>query len=106
MSAATYTALAYVIGHAVFSSYLLLPFERAAGELTIFCGALVGASLGAAAQGMEAGEWELTTTMTSPMEEYLFLVPPRTLMQSTLRAPELSATFSIVSVCIIISPDS
>jgi phospho-N-acetylmuramoyl-pentapeptide-transferase len=46
VSAATYTALAYVIGHAVFSEYLLLPFEVAAGELTIFCGALVGASLG------------------------------------------------------------
>jgi len=46
VSAATYTALAYVVGHAVFSEYLLLPFEVAAGELTIFCGALVGASLG------------------------------------------------------------
>jgi phospho-N-acetylmuramoyl-pentapeptide-transferase len=46
VSAATYTALAYVVGHFVFSQYLLLPFEVAAGELTIFCGALVGASLG------------------------------------------------------------
>jgi len=46
VSAATYTALAYVIGHAAISQYLLLDFERAAGELTIFCGALVGASLG------------------------------------------------------------
>jgi phospho-N-acetylmuramoyl-pentapeptide-transferase len=46
VSAATYTALAYLIGHAVFSQYLLLPFKAPAGELTIFGGALVGASLG------------------------------------------------------------
>jgi phospho-N-acetylmuramoyl-pentapeptide-transferase len=46
VSAATYTALAYVIGHALISQYLLLHFESASGELTIFCGALVGASLG------------------------------------------------------------
>jgi phospho-N-acetylmuramoyl-pentapeptide-transferase len=46
VSAATYTALTYVIGHAVFAQYLLLNFEPLASELTIFCGALVGASLG------------------------------------------------------------
>jgi phospho-N-acetylmuramoyl-pentapeptide-transferase len=46
VSAAAYTALAYVIGHAVISQYLLLHFESEAGELTVFCGALVGASLG------------------------------------------------------------
>ena len=46
VSAATYTALAYVTGHAVFASYLLLPHFPPVGELTVFCGALVGASLG------------------------------------------------------------
>jgi phospho-N-acetylmuramoyl-pentapeptide-transferase len=46
VSAATYTALAYVTGHAVFANYLLLPHFAPIGELTIFCGALVGASLG------------------------------------------------------------
>jgi phospho-N-acetylmuramoyl-pentapeptide-transferase len=40
------TALAYVTGHAVLASYLLLVHFAPAGELTIFCGALVGASLG------------------------------------------------------------
>ena len=40
------TALAYVTGHAVFAGYLLLVHFAPAGELTIFCGALVGASLG------------------------------------------------------------
>jgi phospho-N-acetylmuramoyl-pentapeptide-transferase len=35
-----------VTGHAVFASYLLLVHFAPAGELTIFCGALVGASLG------------------------------------------------------------
>ena len=46
VSAATYTALSYVTGHAVLASYLLLVRFQPAGELTVFCGALVGASLG------------------------------------------------------------
>ncbi|MEZ5291369.1 MAG: phospho-N-acetylmuramoyl-pentapeptide-transferase [Vicinamibacterales bacterium] len=46
VAAACFTALAYVTGHAVFAEYLLLPRIPGAAELTIFCGALVGASLG------------------------------------------------------------
>jgi phospho-N-acetylmuramoyl-pentapeptide-transferase len=46
VSAATFTALAYVTGHRVFADYLLLVHFEPTGELTIFCGALVGASLG------------------------------------------------------------
>jgi phospho-N-acetylmuramoyl-pentapeptide-transferase len=46
VAAATYTALAYVTGHRVFAEYLLLVHFAPAGELTVFCGALVGASLG------------------------------------------------------------
>jgi phospho-N-acetylmuramoyl-pentapeptide-transferase len=46
VAAAAYTALAYVTGHAVFAEYLLLVRFPPAAELTIFCGALVGASLG------------------------------------------------------------
>jgi phospho-N-acetylmuramoyl-pentapeptide-transferase len=46
VSAATFTALAYVTGHRVFADYLLLVHFEPVGELTIFCGALVGASLG------------------------------------------------------------
>jgi len=46
VSAATFTALAYVTGHAVFAQYLLLVRFEPVGELTVFCGALVGASLG------------------------------------------------------------
>jgi len=46
IAAAAFTALAYVTGHAVLASYLLLVHFGQAGELTIFCGALVGASLG------------------------------------------------------------
>lgn len=38
--------LAYVSGHAVFSSYLGVPPVPGAGELAIFCGALSGAGLG------------------------------------------------------------
>ena len=44
VSAAAYTALAYVTGHRVLADYLLLVRFPPAGELTIFCGALVGAS--------------------------------------------------------------
>ena len=46
VAAAAFTALAYVSTHAVFANYLqLVPLPPAAAELTIFCGALVGASL-------------------------------------------------------------
>jgi phospho-N-acetylmuramoyl-pentapeptide-transferase len=37
---------AYVAGHAVYAKYLLFPFIPGAGELAVFCGALVGAGLG------------------------------------------------------------
>jgi phospho-N-acetylmuramoyl-pentapeptide-transferase len=46
VAAATFTALTYVTSHAVLAGYLLLPHFPPAGELTVFCGALVGASLG------------------------------------------------------------
>lgn len=47
VAAATFTALAYVSGHREFAEYLQLPrFSPFTGELTVFCGALVGASLG------------------------------------------------------------
>jgi phospho-N-acetylmuramoyl-pentapeptide-transferase len=36
---------AYVTGNAVFAKYLLIPFIPGAGELTVFCAALVGAGL-------------------------------------------------------------
>ena len=46
VAAATFTAFTYVTGHAKFSAYLLLVHFPQVGELTIFCGSLVGASLG------------------------------------------------------------
>ena len=46
IAASAYTALAYVTGHAVLANYLLLVHFGPVGELTIFCAALVGASLG------------------------------------------------------------
>lgn len=36
----------YVVGHANFSAYLGFPFIHGAGEVVVFCGALVGAGLG------------------------------------------------------------
>ena len=41
-----YTFISYVSGHAVFSSYLQIPFIKGVGEVSVLCGAVVGASLG------------------------------------------------------------
>lgn len=45
-SAGTLAVLAYISGHREFSAYLNLPFVSGAGELTVFCLAIVGAGLG------------------------------------------------------------
>ena len=39
-------ALSYIVGNMKFSEYLFIPFIPGAGELTIFCAAVIGASLG------------------------------------------------------------
>jgi phospho-N-acetylmuramoyl-pentapeptide-transferase len=46
IAAAAFTGLAYVSGNRVFSNYLDLLFQPGAGEVTVFCGAMVGASMG------------------------------------------------------------
>ena len=46
IAAGTYALLAYVAGNAVAARYLQIPFIPQSGELAVFCGALVGASLG------------------------------------------------------------
>jgi phospho-N-acetylmuramoyl-pentapeptide-transferase len=46
MTALTFCILSYIVGHAKFSQYLLIPFIPQAGELTVFCAALVGACMG------------------------------------------------------------
>jgi phospho-N-acetylmuramoyl-pentapeptide-transferase len=46
IAAAALTVLTYVSGHMVFSDYLELQRMPLAGELTIFCGSMVGASIG------------------------------------------------------------
>ncbi|MFP6816428.1 MAG: phospho-N-acetylmuramoyl-pentapeptide-transferase [Pseudomonadales bacterium] len=38
--------IAYLSGHVGFSSYLQIPYIAGAGELAVFCGALIGAGLG------------------------------------------------------------
>ena len=42
----TLAILSYITGHLNFSEYLFLPYVPGTGELTIFCSAMVGASLG------------------------------------------------------------
>lgn len=44
--AAALGVFAYLTGNVLFSTYLAIPYVPGAGELTIFCGALVGAGLG------------------------------------------------------------
>lgn len=46
VAAGALTVLTYVSGHATFSAYLELPRMPQVGEVTIFCGAMVGASIG------------------------------------------------------------
>jgi phospho-N-acetylmuramoyl-pentapeptide-transferase len=46
IAAAAFTGLAYVSGHRVFSTYLDLLYRPGVGELSVFCGAMVGASMG------------------------------------------------------------
>jgi phospho-N-acetylmuramoyl-pentapeptide-transferase len=46
VAASALTVLTYVSGHAVWSAYLDIEHLPQAGELTIFCGAMVGSSLG------------------------------------------------------------
>jgi phospho-N-acetylmuramoyl-pentapeptide-transferase len=46
IAAAAFTALAYVSGHRIFSEYLDILYQPGAGEVTVFCGSMVGASMG------------------------------------------------------------
>jgi len=46
IAAFAYAGIAYVVGNANFADYLNLMHIRGAGELAVFCGALLGASLG------------------------------------------------------------
>lgn len=44
--AGVFLIISYLIGNVVFAEYLQVHFVRGTGELTIFCGALIGAGLG------------------------------------------------------------
>ncbi len=46
IAAVAYAALAYAAGHAVISDYLNIIFIKNGGEITVFCAAILGASLG------------------------------------------------------------
>jgi phospho-N-acetylmuramoyl-pentapeptide-transferase len=45
-AAATYAVFTYVAGNIRFATYLQVPYVPGVGEVAVFCGALVGASLG------------------------------------------------------------
>ena len=44
--AGCFALISYLVGNTVFADYLQIHFVQGSGELTVFCGALVGASLG------------------------------------------------------------
>ncbi len=46
VSAAVYTLFCYLAGHSKLAQYLQLPYVPGVGEISIFCGAMVGAGLG------------------------------------------------------------
>jgi phospho-N-acetylmuramoyl-pentapeptide-transferase len=46
VAAVSYMIVSYVTGHKNMSDYLLIPHIKGAGELSVFCGAMVGASMG------------------------------------------------------------
>ncbi|MCX7928007.1 MAG: phospho-N-acetylmuramoyl-pentapeptide-transferase [Candidatus Omnitrophica bacterium] len=45
-SAIPFSVLCYVSGNSRFSEYLLIPYIKGAGELTVFCASIIGAGLG------------------------------------------------------------
>jgi phospho-N-acetylmuramoyl-pentapeptide-transferase len=46
MVALTFSVLSYVTGNLKFSNYLLIPYIKGSGELTVFCASILGAGLG------------------------------------------------------------
>ncbi|HIJ79351.1 MAG: phospho-N-acetylmuramoyl-pentapeptide-transferase [Desulfobulbaceae bacterium] len=46
VTSSVYLLFSYLAGHAGLAAYLQIPFVQGAGEVAVFCGALVGASLG------------------------------------------------------------
>lgn len=46
ISAGVFLIISYLIGNVVFADYLQVHFVRGTGELTVFCGAIIGAGLG------------------------------------------------------------
>jgi phospho-N-acetylmuramoyl-pentapeptide-transferase len=46
IATACFGLIAYLVGNVIFANYLQLQHVAGAGELLVFCGALVGASLG------------------------------------------------------------
>ena len=46
MIALCLTVISYLLGHRLLAEYLRIPYVPGSGELTVFCGALVGSSLG------------------------------------------------------------
>ena len=44
--AACFAFISYVTGNVVFSEYLLIPYIKDVGEVTVFCGSIIGACIG------------------------------------------------------------
>ena len=44
--AGCFAFISYVSGNIIFAEYLLIPYIKGVGEVAVFCGAIIGASIG------------------------------------------------------------
>lgn len=46
IASGTFAVIAYLVGNSIFAGYLQIPYVSGAGELAVFCAAIIGAGLG------------------------------------------------------------
>ena len=46
LAAACFAFISYVSGNIIFAEYLLIPYIEGVGDVAVFCGAVIGASIG------------------------------------------------------------
>ena len=104
VAAAALTGLTYVTGHAIFAEYLLLSHFAPAAELTVFCGALVGAGLGFLWYNSHPAELFMGDVGSLALGGALGTVA--ILIKQELLLPVVGAVFVIEAVSVIIQVGS
>ena len=67
IAAGTFALIAYLVGRVDYSDYLGIPYVEGAGELAIFCAAIMGVVSSIAASIRSLAFWMLATRWKSPM---------------------------------------